>query len=311
MSRTAALRIACLSTFALIAAAGVVGQESYLVNNTGTLLYLDFDGGSTDSPNYRQVPIAGVLPYEASRDITGFAYIRGSFQLPSLTLSASEIAGMMVESDTGSRFATIDNEMLDSETAVSPDSVAAAISGVRIDNHYLDWVGLGVRFARNRGAAPLGAYADFGSGREAIGRADALLWQRAGIDLEWIKAVPGSSDLYIAMSAYSAFGSDTSVFVYVYSPNRAVPLATIELPAGATRGLVFMWIPGEITPIVAGNLTVSEYFLEAQLWKEPLEAAGVTGGTGLSLEIATGSSAAGVWEEYVLARVSYEELFEE
>ena len=311
MSRTAALRIACLSTFALIAAAGVVGQESYLVNDTGALLYLEFSDDGAGGGNYRQVPIGGVLPYETATDINGFAYIRGSFQLPSLTLSASEIAGMLVESDTGSRFATIENEMLDSEATISPDSVAAAISGVRIDNHYLDWVGLDVRFARNRGAAPLGAYADFGSGREVISLSDALLWQRAGIDLEWIKADPADDDLYIAMSAYSAFGSDTSVFIYAYSANRAVPLATIELPAGATRGLVFMWIPGETAPIVAGNLTVSEYFLEAQLWRAPLEAAGVTGGTGLSLEIATGSSAAGVWEEYVLARISYEELFEE
>ena len=309
MSTIAAMRIACLSTFVLVATTAVLGQESYLVNDTGALLYLDV--GGADTPDYRQVPIGGVLPYEDSTGVNGFAYIRGSFQLPSLELSPSDIAAMMVESDSGSRFATIENGMLDSETTVTPDSVAPAISGVRIDNHYLDWVGLDVRFARNRGAAPLGAYADFGSGREAISLSDALLWQRAGIDLEWIKAMPGSSDLYIALSAYSAFGSDTSVFIYVYSAKRAVPLATIELPAGATRGFAFMWIPGETAPIVAGNLTVSEYFLEAQLWRAPLEAAGVSAGNGLSLEIATGSSAAGVWEEYVLARVSYEELFEE
>jgi hypothetical protein len=287
----------------------VASQETYLVNKTGALLYLA-PAGDGDTPlSYRQVPVDGVLPYEPGTDITGFAFIRGSFQLPTLNLAAATLRSLVQTSESGRSYINLENEVLDEDRPLTPDSVAAAISGVRIDNQYLDWIAIDASIARNRDSAPLGVYADFGSGRESISISDALLWQRGGTDIEWVKSDTAEDDLFLAIGSYSTFASDTSVFLYLYQATRSVPSATLEFPAGARRGLVFLWIPGERSPVVAGNLTVSGFFMEVQLWRSALEEVGLTDTSTVTAEVATGSSAAGVWEEYVLARHSFEELF--
>ena len=311
MTRTLRPRFTVFFVLLLASTAVCFAQQTLLLNDTGALLYVRALASSDQAASYRQIPIDGALPYEEGTDLVGFAYIRGSFQLPTLSLPGDQLASLASISERGVATIRLENGILSAESSVSPDTVSDVISGVRIDNHYLDWVGLSPRFARARGAAPIGVYADFGSGRETIDLGDALLWQRAGTNIEWVKTSSQGEDLFLAISSYSSFGAATSVFLYLYAERASIPVATIELPAGARRGLVFLWIPGEIEPIVAGNLTVSEFFLEAQIWRSALD--GVLGDFGedsrISVEISTGSSAAGVWEEYVLARDSFEELF--
>lgn len=312
-----------LGALLLVACGGqIFGQTAYLQNGTDFTLYLKSGSAAT----YRQVPPGGLLPLVPGRDLDGFAYDRSSFQFPVIHLSAVEFAGVPV-------FEFGDDALRQAEFLDASD-VSEIISGPRIDNQYLDWLSLPPLFARGRGRQPLGSFVATSGTRQPIPSGASLLWQRAGTDLQWMKTARIRDDLYLAASAYSVFAPTTTVNLYIYGLSP-VPLASIELSTGSDSGLALMWLPVEPEPVVVGNTVAGDYFLEAQVWLDVVAAtlSGVdTGGdlvwegflrsaselqqapsadggdSSLTVEIATGGSAAGVWEEFVLARVSLAEL---
>lgn len=279
--------------------------ERYLVNATGAVLYVAVEQPSRHAPDgpdldpggrYRQVPPGGALPIRTEFPIAGFAFSRGSFDLPTFTFTAEEA--------TGRTTLTVTPDRLSLERVLSASTFAAVLSGPRVDNEYLEWVRRPKLMARARGRAPMAVFADFGSGREPIDRDDSLLWSRAGTDLQWIAVDAGEMDVFVAASTYSEFGRGTTMFVYLYGEERHFAEATLEIPVGSGNGFVLLWLPIKPEPIVVGNFVGSGFLMEAQVWTDVLSEWLATPLDLLDIEFATASSAAGVWEEFVLARTS-------
>ena len=294
----------------LVLSPGLFATETYLVNRTtGTLYVLDPAAGEvTPDARYRQVPVDGLLPVTSLAALRGFAYERGSFSLATFHLTADRVRAL-TRREAGRAYIPIESRHLSVDPTLLPSSFADVLALPRIDNQYLDWVARDAQIARGRNRPPIGTFADFGDGREPLPVDQTLLWGRGGTDLQWVKGVATDTDFYLGVSAYSSIGSRTSLFVYLYDPDGTVPIATIELPATHSPGFVFLWVPTLPDPIVAGNLTVGEFFLEAQIWRDVLDGA-TNGRLGSAVaEIATANSSAGVWEEFVLARIAMESLF--
>ena len=314
-------RLPVLLFILVVCAVSVSAQRHYLVNESGTTLYVAVDAEEaagrlaevTLDPRgeYRQLPVDAVLAYTPGEPVVGFAFTRGSFQLPTFAVSAEEAMRRTTSAASGRRYVAVTEADLSNERIVSPSAFAELLGEPRIDNQYLDWVGRDAVVARGRGRAPLGVYADLGDGREPIRLDESLLWQRGGTDLEWIKTHTTPYAYFLAVSVYTAFARGTTLFLYVYREEGEVPVATLELPGDDGRGLVLLWTPTQPEPVVAGNLVASEFFLEAQIWRSALEAELGAGHEGLVVETATASSAAGIWEEFVLARDPFSVLFGE
>ena len=311
--------IAVLMMIAVTLAA--VSGPLYVQNNTRYILYLSPGPESS----YRQVPPGGLLPAGEAASLDGFAYDRGSFQLATVEIE------LEVVSDEG--FVGIEESDLSSIRTVSAADVAETLSAPRLDNRYLDWLPVSPLFARGRGRLPLGSFVDKGMGREPVSPDDALLWERSGTDLEWMKTARTGDDLFFAASAYSAFTRSSSLSLFVYGSSD-VPVATIDVDASAESGLILMWMPRLPEPLVVGNSVAGDFFIEAQIWLDVIvkelskesslgpvllemmdsglvaEAAPASspGPAPVMLEIATASSAAGVWEEFVLARVPFVQI---
>jgi hypothetical protein len=307
-----------LAAILTAAGASTSAEEYYLVNESDATVYiLEAPADLSDyelSPQarYRQLPPRGVLPYDPGRPVAGFAYSRGTFQLPTIAIEAPELERRLRVTESDRRYASITPEDLTTDRVVSPSAFADLLSYPRIDDQYLDWVGREARIARGRGRAPLGVYADFGEGREMIDLATSLLWQRGGTDLQWLKTHATEDDYFLGASVYTAFAPGTTVFLYLYETGSDIPAATIELQAGSggTR-MVLLWTPARPQPTVVGTMVASQFFLEAQIWRSAFAATiGVPVGE-LTVETATASSAAGIWEEFVLARDEFTVVFGE
>ncbi|MCK4513737.1 MAG: hypothetical protein KAU31_00690 [Spirochaetaceae bacterium] len=295
----------------------VFGETLYVQNGTEFTLYLRASSGE----GYRQAPPDGLLPVDVTEDLEGFAYDRGSFQLATVQIAVELFADQEFVRITGADLSDI--------RTLSPSDVAEAISGPRLDNQYLDWLSVAPLFARGRGRQPLGSFVDTGTGRQSISPCDSLLWERAGTDLEWMKTTRVGDDLYFAASTYSAFARSSSLSLFVYGASD-LPVASIDVDAANDTGVILLWTPLAPEPVVIGNSVASDFFVEGQIWLdvvsaelsrdvavaevlagnllargtlagEELDQAGAP--TGVTIEIATASNAAGVWEEFVLARV--------
>ncbi len=307
-------RLVCTLTLCAVLA-GALGAEWYLVNETDAVLYVLAEGepigdtGELDpGARYRHIPADGVLPVRPGSTQRGFAFRRDAFSFATFIVEASDIEYASI-SESGRRYVVLTPEDLRRDRVVSAAEFTRVLAQPRIDNEYLEWVRREPRIARARGRAPLGIFADFGEGREAIGRDDSLLWTRGGTDLQWVKTVAGPHDLYLALAAYSEFARGTSVFFYFYDGTASVPVATIEMNAGQRNGLVLLWHPVKPEPIAAGNFAGSGLLLEAQIWLDVFTNTVDAEPGDLAVEVSTASSAAGVWEEFVLARTGYEALF--
>ncbi len=307
-------RLVCTLVLCAVAA-GAFGADWYLVNETDAVLYVLADGeplgdtGDLDpDATYRHIPAGGVLPVRPGHDQRGFAFTRDGFSFATFVVEASDLERAPV-SESGRRYVAVTPGDLRRDRVVTAAGFADVLGRPRIDNEYLEWVRREPRIARARGRSPLGIFADFGEGREAISRDDSLLWTRGGTDLQWVKTWTDRQDLYLALAAYSEFARGTSVFFYFYDGTASVPVATIEIPAGLRTGLVLLWHPVKPQPVVAGNFVSSGLLLEAQIWLEVFTDAVDAEPGGLAVEVSTASSAAGVWEEFVLARTGYEALF--
>lgn len=308
-----------LTVLSLSVYGAVLGaQNVYLVNETDSTLYLlqgaaplGIEGTRFDpQARYRQVPAGGVLPVDPAAELAGFAYSRGLFQLPTFGISAAELVEISYESGSGRRYVVLSDERLTTDHIVSPSTFASLLSRPRVDNQYLEWVGREARVARGANRAPLGVYADFGEGREPTGVNDSLLWGRGGTDLQWVKTDRSEDDFFLAATVYSQFARSTSIFLYLYGPHSDIPVATLEFPAGRGPGFVLLYVPAHPQPIVAGNLVSNELFMEAQIWRETVQSVVALRGE-MTVEISTASSAAGIWEEFVLARDDFGALFPE
>lgn len=281
--------------------AALPAQQAYLENSTDMTIYVRSGGVG----GYRQVPAGGILPVPSDRYVEGFAYSSGSFSLPTLRLEATELRN--------DEFRVVSGEDLSEIVVRRADEVADSISGPRVDNQYLDWLGIDPVFARGRARAPLGSFVDSGSGRESVPLSDTLLWERAGTDVEWLKTLRVDSDLFFAASTYSQFARATSLSIYLYG-DADFPEATIEVEAGSRNALILLWRPRVPEPVVVGNSVSSEFFVEGQIWLDAITRAlapEVTGNGSLTTEIASGARTAGIWEEYVLARVPLADLWSE
>ncbi|MFW5743742.1 MAG: hypothetical protein ACOCW3_00750 [Spirochaetota bacterium] len=314
-------RLSALLFLLVVCAVAVSAQQHYLANESGTTLYVAVDVEEGIGPlaeltldprgEYMQLPVDAVLPYSPGEPVAGFAFTRDSFQLPTFAVSADEATRRTSSAASGRRYVAVTEDDLTSERVVSASAFAELLGEPRIDNQYLDWVGRDAHVARGRGRAPLGVYADLGDGREPIALDDSLLWQRGGTDLGWIKTHATPYAHFLAASVYTEFARGTTLFLYVYREEGEVPVATLELPGDEDRGLVLLWTPTQPEPVVAGNLVASEFFLEAQIWRSTLEAEAGAEPESLVVETATASSAAGVWEEFVLGRDPFSVLFGE
>ncbi|MFW5849291.1 MAG: hypothetical protein ACOCXN_05915 [Spirochaetota bacterium] len=290
------------------------GQEHYLFNETGATLYVTED--VEPDRGYRQVPADGVLPISGAAALSGFSFRRGSFSLPTFELSAEEVRGAAATDDGGRTYVRIRTEALSSERVVAPSEFESVLAEPRVDDQYLDWVGREAALARGRSRAPLGVFTDLGGGREAIALEDSLLWGRGGTDLQWLKSYAAASDYFVAVSVYSELAPGTSFFVYIYEPGGTVPVGTIEFPtSGGDRrsdaSLVLLWLPGQPRPFPVGNMVASGLFFEAQVWRARLEEYLGRAPADLQVEVATASSAAGAWEEFVLSRDRFSAVFGE
>ena len=291
---------AYLLTAALVLAvpASATGQATYVANRTNHTLY-----ATSSAYENRQVPPGGLLPAGTGERVVGFAYVLGSFQLPTFELTVEQ------EQSAG-EFVSVRASDLLAEKTVELSSVGDEVSGPRIDNRYLDWVSVAPVIARARGRRPLASFSDDGGGRQELPVAESLLWERAGTDLEWLKSAPGGSDLFLAASAYSAFSRSSRVLLFIYENSDSYPRATLEIETGTAQSLALLWAPVFPEPAVVGNVVASEFFVEAQLWLDVIELHIGPIGADAVVEIAAASSAAGVWEEFVLARVLLGEFLE-
>jgi len=309
-----------LAVLLLVLGMTILGaQPVYLLNETDATLYLLHtpDGGGAEQlelvpdGSYRQVPPGGVLPIPETGSLAGFAYARGSFQLPTFFVRQARRDAISSVAASGRRYVSISADELRTDRIVSPSDFASLLALPRVDNQYLDWIARDPRIARGRSRAPLGVFADFGTGREATELDESLLWGRGGTDLQWVKSESTGQDYFLGVTAYSEFSNSTSLFLYIYSGDETLPRATLELPARGRAGLVLLWEPAAPQPRVAGNVVNNDFFMEAQIWRDILAGVVNVALDGVSVELATASSAAGIWEEFVLARDDFVVLFDE
>ena len=288
----------------LILTVNAVAQQYYLVNETEATLYI------TQGGEYRQVPADGVLPIYADRVIDGFAFSRGSFALPTFAFQPIEITARSERSKSDRRYLSVTDNHLSGTATVNPAELSDVLGGPRIDNQYLDWVSQDPLIARGRTRAPLGVFADFGSGREESNLNESLLWGRAGTDLQWIKSVAVGSDTLVAGTVYTQITDGTTMFLYVYEDDASIPTFTIEMPIGSSPSLVLLWSPGSPDAEPIGNVVSTGFFFEAQLWRGDIVARIAEPGS-TRVEIASAGTAGGVWEEFVLAGTEFLVLFPE
>jgi hypothetical protein len=276
-----------------VAAAPAWADGPYVENRTAWTLYVQHGEGT-----YRQVPAGGILPAPEGGEVRGFAYERGALSFPAFSVRAG----------SQDEFIEVDQSDFRGAEQVEASAVQAIISGPRIDNQFLDWIAVPPLVARGRGRAPLGSFIDEGGSRSVLALPESLLWERAGTDLEWIKTRVIGQDALLATSSYSARARSSTLFLYLYENTDTFPRATLEINVGTRESLVLMWVPVLPEPIVVGNSAATEYFTEAQLWLDVIgNSLGALPADGY-LEISTASSAAGVWEEFVLARVPIESI---
>jgi len=289
-----------LLALALFAAGTVYSQQTvdesaYLDNETGYTLYLR---PSPELP-YRQVPSGGILPLTEAGRYQGFGYRRGIFSLPTISVSAALVAAGQVLRVTDSDFTP--------GVSIDPADVADTISGPRLDNQYLDWLSVEPLFAIARGRTPLGSFVNSGTGREAVAPSQAFSWRRAGTDLEWLKTAVVGEDLFVSATAYSRFAPTTTLNLFFYGSGE-YPVATVEIPLGETTGYCVLWLPTNPEPAVVGNAVSSEFFVEAQVWLDLFLSMVPEFDDVSIIEIGTASSAPGMWEEFVLARIPVERV---
>ena len=143
-----------------------------------------------------------------------------------------------------------------------------------------------------------------------------------------MKTARVGDDLYLAASTYSAFARSSSLNLFVYGSSD-LPVASIDVDAASDSGLILLWMPLVPEPVVVGNSVAGDFFVEGQIWLDVVSAelsrdatvgdilggnlltrgtlsaeeSDAAGAVGVTIEIATASSAAGIWEEFVLARV--------
>lgn len=298
----------------LMVAAMLSAQERVLFvqNRTERTLYVlvPADQELESSSTFRQIPSGGLLPLPGGTSVSGLAHERGSLGVATFAFSQARTADL--EGRSAQRvYLPVEERHLTVREDLESADFDEIVGRPQIDNVYLEWLPRTAALARARDRSPLATYVDLGEGRQSIPLADSLLWQRGGTDLEWIKGVAAERDLFIAMASYSPFSTESSVFLYLVDSEEAAPVGTLEFSPGRGNGFVFLWTPTELQPAVVGNLSASEFFLEAQLWRS--EIGQRIGGDLLLLdaEVATANSAAGPWEEFVLGRVELERLFGE
>lgn len=297
----------------LLVAGLVFAQEYFLVNETESTLYVTQGNASTvreallSNESLRQVPSDGLLPIGTDARLVGFAFSRETFALPTVRLEPIEITARAERSESGRRYLTIRDDLLDRRDTINPAELAETLGGPRIDNQYLDWVTQEPRIARGRTRAPLGVFADLGGGRESTPLQNSLLWGRAGTDLQWIKSVTRNNEIFLAGSAYTQVARGTTLFLYFYEDGNDLPTGTLELPIG-NQGLALLWSPERAFAEPAGNVLSDGFLFEAQIWPDSL-ADLIGDGADVRVEVATAGQAGGVWEEFVLAQSDFEVLF--
>ena len=281
-------------------------------NRTNHTLYVLVPGGQEILPQsrYRQIPPGGLLPVESGGALNGVAYQRGSFLLSTFSFTDQEIAERTRRSATRV-YLPVEERHLSEQEGLEASSFDSLLSEPQIDDVYLEWVGTVPGIARARERGPMAFYVDLGEGRQTLSVSESLLWQRGGTDLEWLKGTSGATDLYLAAASYSAFSEESSLFIYLFEEVGRRPLGTLELSPGRGNGFVFLWQPTELRPSVVGNLVSSDFFMEAQLWRSELESLIGADLLSLTAEVSTANSSAGVWEEFLVARVQLANLFRE
>jgi hypothetical protein len=288
------------------------GQQTLIVQNkTERTLFVLVPSEQELSleSTFRQVPAGGLLPISDQGRVAGVAYERGSFDLLSFEFSASRLADLTRRSPQRV-YLPVEERHLVADSRFIASDFDQIVGSPQIDNVYLEWVSREPALARARDRRPVATYVDLGEGRQQLPLDQSLLWQRGGTDLEWIKGAGSGGDLYLAASSYSVFSGESSLFLYLLDDSEQT-VGTIELSPGRGNGFVFLWTPTELQPAVVGNLVGSEFFMEAQLWRNEIESR--LGGSLLefSADVATANSAAGPWEEFVLGRIHLSGLFAE
>jgi len=302
----------------LLVSAGLVAQEveggrTFLRNLTPqTLFVLDeaSNGAIAPEAQYRQVPPRGLLPVDPEGAVRGFAFERGSFVLSTFEFSPERLSEL-TRMRASRTYVSVEDRHLVANDSLQASTFDQLLALPRIDNQYLDWVGRDATIARAPDRQPVASFVDLGAGREELDMANSLVWQKGGTNIEWVKGFKNDSELFLAVSAYSAFSDQTSVFLYLYEEAATVPVATVELPAGAANGFVYLWTPSRVDPLVIGNVVSSEFFLEAQLWTSLIAEALGGGFLSLTANVSTGNASAGVWEEFMVARLTLAALFGE
>ncbi len=305
--------IVLLLLSAVLGAQEARSSQTFLRNLTSQTLYvLDQAENASITPeaSYRQVPPRGLLPFDPEGSVVGFAFERGSFALSTFEFTTERL-GELTRSRASRTYVAVEERHLVLNESLQASSFDQLLALPRIDNQYLDWVGRDATIARAANRQPLASFVDLGEGRETLDLTDSLVWRKGGTDIEWIKGYADREELFLAVSAYSVFSEQTSLFLYLYEAEATVPVATIEIPAGTANGFVYLWTPARSGPIVVGNTVSSEFFLEAQLWRPFIEESLGAEFLSLNANVATGNASAGVWEEFLVARVPLASVFGE
>jgi hypothetical protein len=289
------------------------GGRTFLRNLTPRTLYvLDQarDDSITPEAPYRQVPPRGLLPVDPGAAIRGFAFERGSFVLSTFEFSPDRLAEL-TRTRASRTYVPVEDRHLVANDTLQASRFDQLLALPRIDNQYLDWVGREASIARAPDRQPVASFVDLGEGREELDLANSLVWQKGGTNIEWIKGFADESELFLAVSSYSVFSDQTSLFLYLYEDEATVPTATLEVPAGAENGFVYLWTPTRVDPLVVGNVVSSDFFLEAQVWSSLVATTLGEEFLSLTVNVSTGNASAGVWEEFLVARVPFASLFGE
>ena len=223
--------------------------------------------------------------------LAGFFFVPGRTTHPGLSV---EGAGMI----------TIPSSPEFLVDALVPPSVATPI---RLDGRFLEWnrVPPLARFSRHHTPDVVERTDD--SGSRSIDPEQALFYGRGGSDLELIRAIRSSGDVYFMLSAFSGFSSGFSAYLYGFDgPSAAAARYTVQIAVTDEMPAVLLWRPDRSEPQVIGTFARSTFFMEAVLWRDRLPEDFLRDIE--FFEVSTSITDTGILEEYPLSRVMVDEI---
>lgn len=309
-----ALALCSALALATVAAVPAPAQQHLLVNDSDSTLYLthlrsagvpsnasDIARALTSSELF-QLPPYGAMPISVAEGaLVGMAFSRASTAYPTFALAAAALVN-----DERRAYTVVPQQLISgSQTTIAVTEIADRITGVRVDNSYVDWLPIEALASIPEGRNPTAIYREIGNGREEVTLGEATLWSRGGTDIETIKSAVFGSQLLLYFASRSEISRSRSLFLYMRADGG--PIGTIEITGGSPSGLVLFWATSTSEPQIIGSAVNTGFFSEAVLALEALPANAAEA----TIEVASGLRDGGIWEEFLLTEIDARRLLGE